>query len=151
MNTKGPIQAMFFHHSRDSLVVVTKTNFVLRFDAEVGSPNKFNQTVRFKLSTGPSEVPNEPTALSVAWMGAGMLATAGNEGMVRVWGLDDDENYVLPSSLWNPPPPEFGDEDGSPGAKKEKKKGGKATSSTVRHVSKPAYLQQRQLTGAILF
>jgi intraflagellar transport protein 140 len=60
--------------------------------------------VQFKISTGHKQGPDKKVKLSIAgnpeklesiWIGTCLLATCSTENMLRLWHLEEDENYVL--------------------------------------------------------
>jgi intraflagellar transport protein 140 len=61
--------------------------------------------VQFRISAHESiSAPEKKVKLSIAgdpeqlislWVGDCLLCTSSNENMIRLWHLDDDENYVL--------------------------------------------------------
>ena len=60
--------------------------------------------VQFKLNLSEKLVPDRKVKLAVSgnldylstiWCGPGLLATVSGENMVRMFNIDNDENYVL--------------------------------------------------------
>lgn len=85
-----PLAAMLFYSAKEHLVVLTRALVMAQYRAEPGG--KMTQVMKVKLSvSGGSDV----GVTGCAWLSDGHLATASAEGIVRVWDLADEDNYVL--------------------------------------------------------
>lgn len=60
--------------------------------------------MQFRISSNDKSGPDKKLKLSIAgdaeklrtiWIGSHLLSTISNENMIRLWNLEEDENYVL--------------------------------------------------------
>ncbi|GFS01827.1 intraflagellar transport protein 140 homolog [Elysia marginata] len=81
-----PIKELLFYEEKNVLVTITE-NLMLTQHAVFGEGDT-KEILKVKMS-GRSDKP------MFIWAGKGVLATATGESMVRMWDLDQDDNYIL--------------------------------------------------------
>lgn len=87
----SPVDKMLFYEDTGRLVILTKSLMLTQYQvAEDGRVIKLNQV---KISV-PKDVADNGLK-SLVWAGAGLLAAATQEKMIRVFNLMTDENYNL--------------------------------------------------------
>ncbi|XP_033108707.1 intraflagellar transport protein 140 homolog [Anneissia japonica] len=84
----GPIKKLLYNEHRNILVIITDA--LMLSQHSVLSDGKLQETMKVKLSGKPPD-----TDCAIVWAGKGLLATATGEGIVRMWDLDKDDNFVL--------------------------------------------------------
>ena len=85
-----PITSLLCHQTKTGLVAMNQNcgvSYYLMLD-----DGRWVQHARFRFSLGKNA--NASTA-RMLWCGHGLLATVAGESMVRLWNVDQNENYVL--------------------------------------------------------
>ncbi|XP_059152845.1 intraflagellar transport protein 140 homolog [Physella acuta] len=85
-SVEAPVKKLLFYEDKNYLVTITQ-NLMLTQHAIFGESDT-KEILKVKLS-GKSENP------TFIWAGKGILATATGETVVRMWDLDQDDNYIL--------------------------------------------------------
>ena len=84
----GSVKSILFYEKENSVIIIT-SHLLL---------------VQFKLNLSEKLVPDRKVKLAVSgnidylttiWTGQGLLATVSGESMVRMFNIENDENYVL--------------------------------------------------------
>ena len=88
---KGEIASILYYNRREAVVVITRSFMLEQYQLQAGPVPALKQTMRVKMSGSA----NDADTLQCIWAGDGTLATVCNESMVRVWDLQQDENYML--------------------------------------------------------
>mmetsp|Transcript_17764 Transcript_17764/g.41776 ORF Transcript_17764/g.41776 Transcript_17764/m.41776 type:complete len:1379 (+) Transcript_17764:96-4232(+) len=88
---KAPIAAFLYAPDKDRLVVITKNMNLATFQmTEDGKAVQIGSDVKLSATA-----PDAGLKLRATWAGPGLLATVCQESVVRMWNLDQDDNYVL--------------------------------------------------------
>ncbi|XP_052071458.1 intraflagellar transport protein 140 homolog isoform X2 [Mytilus californianus] len=82
----GPVLKLLFYEEKNVLITVTE-NLILTQHAILPEGDA-KEILKVKMS-GKGDNP------TVIWAGKGILATATGEGAVRMWDLDNEDNYIL--------------------------------------------------------
>ena len=86
LQADGAIRTLLYHDLTDVLVVVTESLVVGQFTAE--HDGSLVEISKVKMSTRSSDC-------SISWAGKGILAITTGELSVRLWNLDNGDNFVL--------------------------------------------------------
>ena len=87
VNVGSSLKFMHYSHTQEALYILT--NDVILYKFKFGLDGFF-QEKKVKLS-----IKGDGSDLKCCWAGAGLLAAANNEALVRIWHLDNDTNYFL--------------------------------------------------------
>ncbi len=84
----GSIRSLLFYEKENSVIIITSTLLLVQFKI---SPNeKTAPDKKVKLS-----IAGDPEQLTSIWIETCLLATCSTENMLRLWHLENDDNYVL--------------------------------------------------------
>lgn len=84
-----PVNFLHYSHAKDYLVILSLDAVLSKY--RIQSDGKMIQDRRAKLS-----IKGDGSEMQCVYAGAGLLAAANHEPMVRVWHLETDDNYTLP-------------------------------------------------------
>lgn len=84
--TDGPVLKLLYYEEKNVLITVTEG--LSLFQHAVTPEGETKEIMKVKLS-GRGEKP------VLDWAGKGVLATATGEGFIRMWDLQNEENYIL--------------------------------------------------------
>ncbi|KAL4454946.1 hypothetical protein ABPG74_006328 [Tetrahymena malaccensis] len=84
----GSIKSLLFYEKENSVIIITSTLLLVMF--KISTSVKTGPSKRVKLS-----IAGDPQKLQSIWIGSCLLATCSHENMLRMWHLDQDDNYVL--------------------------------------------------------
>eukprot|EP01006_Ploeotia_vitrea_P038293 TRINITY_DN66224_c9_g3_i2.p1 TRINITY_DN66224_c9_g3~~TRINITY_DN66224_c9_g3_i2.p1 ORF type:complete len:1410 (+),score=219.44 TRINITY_DN66224_c9_g3_i2:87-4316(+) len=87
---ESPLAALLYYAARDGVVCVT-TNMNLGYWT-LQSDFKFHEITHAKIAASQG---GEAIIPQVMWVGNGLLVTSNNENVLRMWNLEQDDNYVL--------------------------------------------------------
>ncbi|XP_069036914.1 intraflagellar transport protein 140 homolog isoform X2 [Lepisosteus oculatus] len=87
LSADGPVQKLLYLEKRDVLVVITQT--LLLSQHSVGPEGGTQEITKVKLSGKSGQ------RADMAWAERGLLITATEESVIRLWDLERDDNYVL--------------------------------------------------------
>ncbi len=84
----GAIRSLLFYEKENSVIIITSTLLLVQFKI---SPNEKNgPDKKVKLS-----IAGDAEKLKSIWIGTCLLCTCTIENMLRLWHLEEDENYLL--------------------------------------------------------
>jgi len=86
-SVESPITAMLYHEGKDEVVLITKNVVLFRWRFEDGA---WVQLSKMKLS-----VKSDAQVTGALWAGVGVLIVVTGESMLRIFDLDEDDNYIL--------------------------------------------------------
>eukprot|EP01116_Phalansterium_solitarium_P007592 TRINITY_DN2033_c0_g1_i1.p1 TRINITY_DN2033_c0_g1~~TRINITY_DN2033_c0_g1_i1.p1 ORF type:complete len:509 (+),score=109.47 TRINITY_DN2033_c0_g1_i1:179-1528(+) len=86
------VLAMFYWKERDSVIVITKTSFLFKFG--FSPEDKIEQQKKVKVSA-QADGSIVDTFLRTQWIGNGLVLTATNENLFRLWNLNTDESHSI--------------------------------------------------------
>jgi intraflagellar transport protein 140 len=89
----SPIGSMYYNQAKDYLILVTVD--VVLYKYKITAEGKMTQERKVKLS-----IKGDGSELQTVFAGHGLLAAANGENLVRLWHLEQEDNYTL--SLTDP-------------------------------------------------
>jgi intraflagellar transport protein 140 len=84
----GAIKSLLFYEKENSVIIITSTMLLVQF--RISTSEKSGPDKKVKLS-----IAGDADRLRSIWIGHCLLATCSFENMLRLWHLEEDENYVL--------------------------------------------------------
>lgn len=91
-NLHSPLIKLLFYEEKQAILALTQTSLLVMYKIE--HDLKMRQIMKVKVSLSAGGNPN----ITAHWIGRGLLATSANEKMIRVWNLENDENFFITSS-----------------------------------------------------
>eukprot|EP01060_Flectonema_neradi_P019062 TRINITY_DN2605_c0_g1_i2.p1 TRINITY_DN2605_c0_g1~~TRINITY_DN2605_c0_g1_i2.p1 ORF type:complete len:1224 (+),score=242.12 TRINITY_DN2605_c0_g1_i2:66-3737(+) len=85
-----PITSLIYHPARTGVVAMNQNSGVSYYT--MSDDHRWSQQARFRISVGKGA--NTSTAHMI-WVGRGLIATCAGETLIRVWNIDENENYVI--------------------------------------------------------
>lgn len=84
----GSVKTILFYEKENSVIIITSHLLLVQFKLNLSE--KLVPDRKVKLA-----VAGNPEYLSTIWAGNGLLATVSGENMIRMFNIEQDENYVL--------------------------------------------------------
>lgn len=84
----GSVKSILFYEKENSVIIITSHLLLVQFKLNLSEKLVPDRKVKLAVS-GNIEY------LTTIWTGQGLLATVSGENMVRMFNIENDENYVL--------------------------------------------------------
>jgi intraflagellar transport protein 140 len=84
----GSVKTILFYEKENSVIIITSHLLLVQFKLNLSE--KLVPDRKVKLA-----VAGNPDYLHTIWAGSGLLATVSGENMIRMFNIEQDENYVL--------------------------------------------------------
>ena len=85
-----PITSLIYHPAKTGVVAMNQLSGVSYY--VMTDDHRWVQQARFRISVGKGA---NTTTAHMIWIGKGLIATCAGESLIRVWNIDENENYVI--------------------------------------------------------
>jgi len=84
----GSIKSLLYYEQQTSIIIITSALLLVQFKISLNEKQQVDRKVKLSIS-------GDPERIQTIWIGGCLMATCCHENLVRMWHLEEDENYIL--------------------------------------------------------